>query len=124
MKKLVSLLIIGIFLFSIINIDYSSATSNDEVIIMKIFGGIGYGFSVENKKDYCINGSFNLTDSNGNIFETNNFKVYPNNIFGVRTWIVISFPFQIFSKVTANLTVENQTLIKQGFKMSIFWLFR
>ena len=76
MKKIISFGIIGILLISFIGTNLSTATSSDEEIIMKIFGGIGYGFSVENKKDYCINGSFNLTDAKGVILDQGTFKVY------------------------------------------------
>ncbi len=123
MKKIISFGIIGILLISFIGINLSTATSSDEEIIMKIYGGIGYGFFVENNKEYCINGSWNLTDSNGKILDRGTFKVYPNNIFGVHTSFVFYFPLRIYYQVNAELIVENQTLIKQGFKIFIFWFF-
>jgi len=125
MKKLLAIgvivLFLGLAIAPSINANYDSIANNEENIVLKIYGGIGCHFYVENNNNYTINGSVNLTDSKGDIIDRGTFKVHPYDIFGVDYWFVICIPIRIYMNVNAELIVENQTLMKQGFKIFIFW---
>jgi len=125
MKKLlvvgVIVLFLGLACAPSINGNYDSIANNEENIVLKIYGGIGCHFSVENNNNYTVIGFYNITCLKGEIIEKGTFKVHPYNIFGIDYWIVIRIPIRIYMNVNVELIVENQTLIKQGFKIFIFW---
>ncbi len=123
-RKKINLLLVIILVISFININNTSMATNEEDIILKIYGGIGCHFRVENNNNYTLNCSLNLTDSKGEIIDRGTFKVHPYDKFGVDYWFVICIPIRIYMNVNAELIAENQTLIKQGFKIFIFWFFR
>ncbi|VVB61050.1 Uncharacterised protein [uncultured archaeon] len=121
---LITVLILFSFTNSVIIQNVKSGTAYDDNIIMKIYGGIGYTFVVTNHKEYCVNGSFNLTDAKGIIVDKEKFKVYPNNEFGVHTTIPFTHPLTVIDRVNAELSVDNQTLRKTGIKIWIFFFFK
>jgi len=128
MKRLLDLVVILLFLglafAPSINAVNNFIENNQEEIIIKIYGGIGCHFSVENNNNYTITGFYNITCLMGEIIERGTFKVYPNNIFGIDYWFMLRFPIRIFINVNIELIVENQTVAKSGYKIFIFWFLR
>jgi hypothetical protein len=120
----VAILILVSFTNIVIAQNVKSATINEDNIIMRIYGGVGYGFVVTNYNDYYVTGFFNLTDKKGVIVDKAKFKVYPNNEFGVHTTILFTLPLTVIDKVNAELSVGNQTLMRTGIKIWIFFFFQ